>query len=284
MSSGLGCEAIGVLQTTLKFKVRAGCQLVKRRLTGLARAAYRLLIRGSPRMKKIYPDAAAALEGLLFDGMTICAGGFGLCGIPERLIDAIQASGVKDLTIASNNAGIDGEGLGKLLRSRQVKKMISSYVGENNEFERQYLAGELEVEFCPQGTLAERMRAGGAGIPGFYTKTGVGTQVAEGKEVKTFDDEDYILERGIRADLSIIKGWKADESGNLMFRKTSRNFNLPAATCGTVCVAEVEEIVPVGSLDPDCIHLPSIYVNRLILGAPYDKKIEFRTVREREAA
>ena len=234
-------------------------------------------------MKKIYPDAAAALDGLLFDGMTICAGGFGLCGIPERLIDAIQASGVKDLTIASNNAGIDNEGLGKLLRSRQVKKMISSYVGENKEFERQYLAGELEVEFCPQGTLAERMRAGGAGIPGFYTKTGVGTQVAEGKEIKNFDGEDYLLERGIRADLSIIKGWKADESGNLVFRKTARNFNQPAATSGKICVAEVEEIVPVGSLDPDCIHLPSIYVKRLISGAPYDKKIEFMTVRERAA-
>jgi len=215
-------------------------------------------------MKKIYPDAAAALDGLLFDGMTIVAGGFGLCGIPERLIDAIQESGVKNLTIASNNAGIDNEGLGKLLRTRQVGKMISSYVGENKEFERQYLAGELEVEFCPQGTLAERCRAGGAGIPGFYTKTGVGTLVAEGKEVKNFDGEDYILERGIRADLAIIKGWKADESGNLVFRKTARNFNQPAATCGKVCVAEVEEIVPVGSLDPDCIHLPSIYVNRLI--------------------
>jgi 3-oxoacid CoA-transferase subunit A len=235
-------------------------------------------------MQKIYPNAEAALDGLLFDGMNIAAGGFGLCGIPERLIDAIQASGVKDLTIASNNAGIDNEGLGKLLRTRQVKKMISSYVGENKEFERQFLAGELEVEFCPQGTLAERMRAGGAGIPGFYTRTGYGTQVAEGKEVKSFDGEDYILERGIRADLSIIKGWKADESGNLIFRKTARNFNLPAATCGKVCVAEVEEIVPVGSLDPDCIHLPSIYVKRLILGAPYDKKIEFKTVREKEAA
>ena len=235
-------------------------------------------------MQKIYPDATAALDGLLFDGMTIAAGGFGLCGIPERLIDAIQASGVKDLTVASNNAGIDNEGLGKLLRTKQVKKMIASYVGENKEFERQYLAGELEVEFNPQGTLAERMRAGGAGIPGFYTKTGVGTLVAEGKEVQVFDGEEYVLERGIRADLSIIKGWKADESGNLMFRKTSRNFNAPAATCGKVCVAEVEEIVPVGSLDPDCIHLPSIYVKRLILGAPYDKKIEFRTVRQREAA
>ena len=235
-------------------------------------------------MQKIYPNARDALDGLLFDGMTIAAGGFGLCGIPERLIDAIQTAGVKDLTIASNNAGIDNEGLGKLLRTRQVKKMISSYVGENKEFERQFLAGELEVEFCPQGTLAERMRAGGAGIPGFYTKTGFGTQVAEGKEVKEFDGEEYILERGIRADLSVVKGWKADESGNLMFRKTARNFNLPAATCGKVCVAEVEEIVPVGSLNPDCIHLPSIYVKRLILGAPYDKKIEFKTVREREIA
>jgi 3-oxoacid CoA-transferase subunit A len=234
--------------------------------------------------QKIYPNAEAALEGLLFDGMLIAAGGFGLCGIPERLIDAIVASGVKNLTIASNNAGIDNEGLGKLLRTRQVGKMISSYVGENKEFERQYLADELEVEFCPQGTLAERMRAGGAGIPGFYTRTGVGTQVAHNKEVKEFDGEDYILERGIRADLSIIKGWKADEAGNLLFRKTARNFNQPAATCGKICVAEVEEIVPVGSLDPDCIHVPSIYVKRLILGAPYDKKIEFRTVRERESA
>ena len=235
-------------------------------------------------MKKIYPDAAAALDGLLFDGMTICAGGFGLCGIPERLIDAIQASGVKDLTIASNNAGIDNEGLGKLLRSRQVRKMISSYVGENKEFERQYLSGELEVEFCPQGTLAERCRAGGAGIPGFYTRTGVGTIVAEGKEHKEFDGETYILERGIRADLSIVKGWRADESGNLQFRKTARNFNQPMATAGKICVAEVEEIVPVGSLDPDCVHLPSIYVKRMILGAPYEKKIEFRTTRQREAA
>jgi 3-oxoacid CoA-transferase subunit A len=235
-------------------------------------------------MQKIYPNAEAALDGLLFDGMTIAAGGFGLSGIPERLIDAIQASGVKDLTIASNNAGIDNEGLGKLLRTRQVRKMISSYVGENKEFERQFLAGELEVEFCPQGTLAERMRAGGAGIPGFYTKTGVGTQVAEGKEVRVFDGEEYILERGIVADLSIVKGWKADASGNLMFRKTARNFNLPAATCGKMCVAEVEEIVGVGALDPDCIHLPSIYVNRLIDGSPYEKKIEFRTVRQREVA
>jgi 3-oxoacid CoA-transferase subunit A len=236
------------------------------------------------RMKKIYSSAEEALDGLLFDGMTLAAGGFGLCGIPERLIDAIQASGVKDITIASNNAGIDNEGLGKLLRTKQVKKMISSYVGENKEFERQFLAGELEVEFTPQGTLAERLRAGGAGIAGFYTKTGVGTVVAEGKETKEFDGETYVLERGIRADLSIIKGWKADESGNLIFRKTARNFNQPAATSGKVCIAEVEEIVPVGSLDPDCIHLPSIYVKRLILGAPYDKKIEFKTIRQREAA
>ena len=235
-------------------------------------------------MQKIYPDATAALDGVLFDGMTICAGGFGLCGIPERLIDAIRDNGVKGLTIASNNAGIDGEGLGKLLRTRQVKKMISSYVGENKEFERQYLSGELEVEFCPQGTLAERCRAGGAGIPGFYTRTGVGTQVAEGKESKVFDGEEYILERGIRADLAIIKGWKADEAGNLIFRKTARNFNQPMATAGKMCVAEVEEIVPVGTFDPDQIHLPGIYVNRMILGAPYEKKIEFRTVRERIAA
>lgn len=235
-------------------------------------------------MKKLYPSAAAALEGLLRDDMLIASGGFGLCGIPERLIDAIVESGVKGLTVASNNAGIDGEGLGKLLRTRQIRKMISSYVGENKEFERQYLAGELEVEFCPQGTLAERMRAGGAGIPGFYTKTGVGTQVAEGKEVKTFDGQDYILERGIFADLAIVKAWKADESGNLVFRKTARNFNLPAATCGKVCVVEVEEVVPVGSLDPDSIHLPGVYVQRVIIGSPYDKKIEFRTTREREAA
>lgn len=234
--------------------------------------------------QKIYTDAPAALQGLLFDGMTIAAGGFGLCGIPERLIDAIVDSGIKDLTIASNNAGIDNVGLGKLLRTRQVKKMISSYVGENKEFERQFLAKELEVEFCPQGTLAERMRAGGAGIPGFYTRTGVGTVVAEGKEVKEFDGETYVLERGIRADVSIVKGWTADETGNLMFRKTARNFNQPAATCGRVCIAEVEEIVAVGSLDPDCIHLPSIYVKRLISGGPYEKQIEFRTTRQREAA
>jgi 3-oxoacid CoA-transferase subunit A len=233
-------------------------------------------------MKKLYPDAAAALNGLLKNDIMIAAGGFGLCGLPERLLDAVRDSSVTGLTFVSNNAGIDNEGIGKLLRTRQVKKMIASYVGENKEFERQYLAGELEVEFCPQGTLAERMRAGGAGIPGFYTKTGVGTLVAEGKELKSFDGQDYILERGIVADLSIIKAWKGDETGNLVFRKTARNFNQPAATCGKMCVAEVEEIVPVGSLDPDCIHLPGVYVQRMIMGAPYDKKIEFRTVRERE--
>tara|TARA_B100000378_G_scaffold105695_1_gene84456 strand:+ start:209 stop:922 length:714 start_codon:yes stop_codon:yes gene_type:complete len=235
-------------------------------------------------MQKLFPDAAAALEGVLRNDMLIASGGFGLCGIPERLLDAIRDSGVTGLTFASNNAGIDNEGIGKLLRTKQVKKMISSYVGENKEFERQFLAGELEVEFCPQGTLAERMRAGGAGIPGFYTKTGVGTQVAEGKEVKQFDTgegpQDYILEEGIFADLSIVKAWKADETGNVVFRKTARNFNVPAATCGKVCIVEVEEIVPAGSLDPDCIHLPGVFVQRMIVGAPYDKKIEFRTVRE----
>ena len=231
-------------------------------------------------MNKIYGSAAEALEGVLSDGMLIAAGGFGLCGIPELLLQAIKENGAKDLTFASNNAGVDDFGIGILLQSRQVKKMISSYVGENAEFMRQYLSGELELEFNPQGTLAERMRAGGAGIPGFYTKTGVGTQIAEGKEVKQFRGEDYILEEGIFADLSIVKAWKADDTGNLMFRKTARNFNAPMATAGKVCVAKVEEIVEVGELDPDCIHLPSIYVNRMIVGAPYDKKIEFRTVRE----
>ena len=237
-----------------------------------------------PNMKKLYPNATAALDGLLRDDMLIAAGGFGLCGIPERLIDAIVNSGVTGLTVASNNAGIDGEGLGKLLRTKQIRKMMSSYVGENKEFERQYLAGELEVEFCPQGTLAERMRAGGAGIPGFYSKTGVGTLVADGKETKQFGDDEYILERGIFADLAIVKAWKADESGNVTFRKTARNFNQPAATCGKVCVVEVEEIVPAGCLNPDSIHLPGVYVQRMIIGAPYDKKIEFRTLRERPAA
>src|SRR6056300_308760 len=235
-------------------------------------------------MKKVYGSAAEALDGIMFDGMFIASGGFGLCGIPELLLQAIKDAGTKDLTFASNNAGVDDFGIGILLQTRQVKKMISSYVGENAEFMRQYLSGELELEFNPQGTLAERMRAGGAGIPGFYTKTGVGTQVAEGKEHKSFGGEDYILERGIFADLSIVKAWKADETGNLMFRKTARNFNQPAATCGKVCVVEVEEIVPAGALDPDSIHLPGVYVQRMVVGAPYDKKIEFTTVRQRESA
>ncbi len=229
-------------------------------------------------MGKIYSSAAEALDGLLFDGMLIAAGGFGLCGIPENLIAAIREAGTKDLTVASNNAGVDGFGLGVLLESRQIKKMMSSYVGENDEFMRQYLSGELELEFNPQGTLAERMRSGGCGIPGFYTKTGVGTVIAEGKEVKQFNGEDYILEEGIFADLSIVKAWKADETGNLVFRKTARNFNPPAAMCGKVCVVEVEEIVPTGSLDPDLIHLPGIYVNRLIQG-DHEKRIEQRTTR-----
>jgi 3-oxoacid CoA-transferase subunit A len=230
-------------------------------------------------VKKIYKDASAALDGVLFDGMLIAAGGFGLCGIPELLIAAIRDAGTKNLTVASNNAGVDGFGLGVLLETRQVKKMISSYVGENAEFMRQYLSGELELEFNPQGTLAERMRAGGAGIPGFYTKTGVGTVIAEGKDVKVFDGQEYIMERGIVADLSIVKAWKADTSGNLVFRKTARNFNPPAATCGKICVAEVEEIVPLGSLDPDTIHLPGIYVHRLIQG-DHEKRIEQRTTRK----
>ena len=230
-------------------------------------------------MKKVFDTASAALDGLLQDGMLIAAGGFGLCGIPELLIAAIRDAGTKDLTVASNNAGVDGFGLGVLLETRQVKKMISSYVGENAEFMRQYLSGELELEFNPQGTLAERMRAGGAGIPGFYTKTGVGTVIAAGKDVKVFDGQEYIMERGIVADLSIVKAWKADPSGNLVFRKTARNFNPSAATCGKICVAEVEEIVPLGSLDPDAIHLPGIYVQRLIQGE-HEKRIEQRTVRK----
>ncbi len=231
-------------------------------------------------MKKIFDNADKALEGLLFDGMLIAAGGFGLCGIPELLIAGIKRVGTKNLSIASNNAGVDGFGLGILLESRQVKKMISSYVGENAEFMRQFLQKELEVEFNPQGTLAERMRAGGAGIAGFYTRTGVGTVIAEGKEHKEFNGKTYVLEQGLVADLSIVKAWKADPSGNLVFRKTARNFNPPAATCGKVCVAEVEEIVPLGSLDPDTIHLPGIYVHRLIKGQ-HEKRIEQRTVRKR---
>lgn len=232
-------------------------------------------------MNNIFSTASQALDGLLFDGMLIAAGGFGVCGIPELLIDAIVESKVKNLTVASNNCGLDGYGLGKLLDTRQIKKMMSSYVGENAEFMRQYLNKELEIEFNPQGTLAERMRAGGSGIPAFYTKTGVGTVVAEGKEVKNFDGQDYILERGIVADVSIVKAWKADSTGNLVFRKTARNFNPPAAMCGKICVAEVEEIVPMGSLDPDHIHLPGVYVHRLIHGQ-HENRIEQRTVRKRE--
>jgi len=235
-------------------------------------------------MKPIFSAADEALEAALVDGMTICAGGFGLCGIPERLIDAVERSGVKDLTLVSNNAGIDGVGLGKLLRSRQVRRIIASYVGENKEFARQYLSGEVDVEFCPQGTLAERCRAGGAGIPAFYTPTGVGTEVANGKEVRRFGNRDYILETAIVADLAIIKGWRADRAGNLLFRKTARNFNQPMATAAKLCVAEVEEIVEIGAIDPDAVHLPGIYVQRLLDTGLYAKHIEFRTVRPAEAA
>jgi 3-oxoacid CoA-transferase subunit A len=232
---------------------------------------------------KISKDARAALDGLLFDGMTIMAGGFGLCGIPENLIFAIRDSGVKNLTVISNNAGVDGFGLGMLLNTRQVKKMISSYVGENKEFERQFLSGELELEFNPQGTLAERCRAGGAGIPGFYTKTGVGTVIAEGKEHKVFNGETYILETGLVADLAIVKAWKADEEGNLIYRKTARNFNPMMATAGKTTVAEVEEIVPNGAIDPNFVHTPGVFVQRLVKGV-FEKRIEQRTVRQRETA
>ncbi|MDG2355911.1 MAG: CoA transferase subunit A [Paracoccaceae bacterium] len=230
-------------------------------------------------MSKVFPSAREALDGLVFDGMKIAAGGFGLCGIPEELIEAIRALKVKDLVIASNNAGVDNFGIGILLQTKQVKKMIASYVGENAEFMRQYLSGELELEFNPQGTLAERMRAGGAGIPGFYTKTGVGTVIAEGKEHKDFKGKTYILEESFVADLAIVKAWKGDPEGNLVYRKTARNFNPNAATCGKTCIAEVEEIVPVGSLDPDHIHTPGIFVNRLILGE-HEKRIENRTLTE----
>ena len=231
---------------------------------------------------KLYADATAALAGLVFDGMTILSGGFGLCGIPENLIAALRADRVKDLTCISNNAGVDGFGLGLLLETRQISKMVASYVGENKEFERQYLAKELELEFNPQGTLAERIRAGGAGIPGFYTKTGVGTLVAEGKEHKMFGGEEYILETGITADLAIIKAWKADPYGNLVYRKTARNFNPMMATAGKVTIAEVEELVGPGELDADQIHTPGIFVQRLFVGTNYEKRIEQRTVRVRE--
>ncbi len=235
-------------------------------------------------MNKVYPDARSALDGLLFDGMLIAAGGFGLCGIPELLIAAIREAGTKGLTVASNNAGVDGFGLGVLLETRQVRKMMSSYVGENAEFMRQYLSGELELEFNPQGTLAERIRAGGAGIPAFFTRTGVGTLVAEGKEVREFDGELYVMERGLVADLSIVKAWKGDREGNLVYRKTARNFNPMMATAGRTTVVEVEDLVEVGSLDPDQIHTPGIYVDRIIQGAHYEKRIERETTRPRETA
>jgi 3-oxoacid CoA-transferase subunit A len=235
-------------------------------------------------VNKVYADAASALSGVLHDGMTIMAGGFGLCGIPASLIEAIRDSGVKDLTVVSNNAGIDGAGLGLLLQTRQIRKMISSYVGENKLFAEQFLAGELEIEFNPQGTLAERIRAGGAGIPAFYTATGAGTVIAEGKETKVFDGRTYVMERGLRADLSIIHAWKADPEGNLMFRKTARNFNPIMATAGAMVVVETEELVEQGSLDPDAIHTPGIYVNRIVKLTHVDKRIEQRTVRKREAA
>jgi 3-oxoacid CoA-transferase len=229
-------------------------------------------------MKKVYPDAAAALKGVLRDNMTIAAGGFGLCGIPENFIQALVSSGVKGLTIIGNNAGVDDFGMGLLLKARQVKKVIASYVGENKEFERQVLAGELDLQLTPQGTLAEKLRAGGAGIPGFYTRTAAGTKLAEGKETKVFDGREHVLEEGIRADLSIVKAWKGDKAGNLVYRMTSRNFNPMIATCGNLTVAEVEELVEVGELDPDQIHTPGIYVDRIIQGPRYEKRIEFRTV------
>ena len=231
-------------------------------------------------MNKVYPDAASALAGIVKDGQLLAVGGFGLCGIPEALIDALQASGVKGLTVISNNAGVDGFGLGKLLNTRQIKKMISSYVGENKEFERQYLAGELELEFTPQGTLAEKLRAGGAGIPAFFTKTGVGTIVAEGKETREFDGEVYVMERALLPEVALVKAWKADKSGNLVFRRTARNFNPAAAMAGKTTVVEVEEIVETGSLDPDSIHLPGIYVHRIVLNATPEKRIEKRTTQQ----
>jgi len=231
-------------------------------------------------MKKVYGSAAAALDGLLFDGMLIAAGGFGLCGIPELLIAAIRDAGTKNLTVASNNAGVDGFGLGLLLETRQVKKMISSYVGENAEFMRQYLSGELELEFNPQGTLAERMRAGGAGIPGFYTKTGVGTVIAEGKETRNFDGVDYVMEKALKADIAIVKAWKGDTEGNLVYKKTARNFNPIMAQAAIVTIAEVEELVQPGELDADAIHTPGIFVQRIFKGEAFEKRIEFRTTKE----
>jgi 3-oxoacid CoA-transferase subunit A len=230
-------------------------------------------------VNKIYSSAESALHGLVEDGMTLAVGGFGLCGIPEALIAALRDTGKRELTVISNNAGVDGFGLGQLLTTRQIRKMISSYVGENKEFERQYLAGELELEFTPQGTLAEKLRAGGAGIPAFFTRTGYGTLVAEGKETREFDGEWYVMERSLRADVALVKAWKADKSGNLLFNKTARNFNPLAAMAAKVCIVEVEEIVEIGELDPDQIHLPGIYVQRLVLNASPEKRIEQRTVR-----
>ncbi len=230
-------------------------------------------------INKLYPSAAAALEGVVSDGMTLAVGGFGLCGIPEALITALRDSGVKNLTAISNNAGVDQFGLGLLLQTRQIRKMISSYVGENKEFERQYLSGELELEFTPQGTLAEKLRAGGAGIPAFFTRTGYGTLVAEGKETRQFDGEWYVMERGLRADVALVKAWKADTAGNLVYRKTARNFNPMMATAGKLCIAEVEHLVPAGELDPDHIHTPGIYVKRIVVNATPEKRIEQRTVR-----
>jgi 3-oxoacid CoA-transferase subunit A len=232
-------------------------------------------------LNKVFPSAAAALDGIVQDGQLMAVGGFGLCGIPEALIDGLRDSGVKDLTVISNNAGVDGFGLGKLLETRQISKMISSYVGENKEFERQYLAGELQLEFTPQGTLAEKLRAGGAGIPAFYTRTGVGTLVAEGKETHVFDGEIYLMERALVPDVSLVKAWKADKSGNLVFRRTARNFNPAVAMAGKITVAEVEEIVETGSIDPDDVHLPGIYVTRLVLNATPEKRIEKRTITEK---
>ena len=234
-------------------------------------------------MKKLFPSAAQALEGIVSDGQLVAVGGFGLCGIPEALIDALRDSGVQNLTVISNNAGVDGFGLGKLLETRQIKKMIASYVGENKEFERQYLAGELALEFTPQGTLAEKLRAGGAGIPAFFTKTGVGTMVAEGKEQRDFDGETYVMERALLPDVSLVKAWRADQSGNLQFRLTARNFNPAVAMAGKVCIVEVEEVVETGSMEPDQVHLPGIYVHRIVCNPNPEKRIEKRTVTEKMA-
>ena len=235
-------------------------------------------------MNKVYPDAATALAGIVKDGQLMAVGGFGLCGIPEALIDALAASGVKDLTVISNNAGVDGFGLGKLLNTRQITKMISSYVGENKEFERQYLSGELQLEFTPQGTLAEKLRAGGAGIPAFFTKTGVGTLVAEGKETREFDGDTYVMERALLPQVSLVKAYKADKSGNLIFRRTARNFNPAVAMAGKVTIVEVEELLEIGELDPDSVHLPGIYVNRIVVNAHPEKRIEKRTITEKAGA